>query len=410
MDQEIDLREIVAALLKYKFWIAGLALVAAAAAAIISLLQPSTYEASALVVVTKPQYELQFDSRIRSLTGNVQPAYKAYPVLARSDAVVAALVADLGDELTANERSVDRFRKKLDAENASDPSIIRLTVKDGNPDRAARVTNVWADQFVETANELYAQRSDDLDFFTAQKTEAEAELDQAEAALSEFEARNRTAVLQTQLLTMRSALTNTLKAIHPMEMTIQDARALRDRLTTQERSAAASPSDELTALLIEVNALNQDASRVQLQLSLDQDLGSKSVGDQIAFLDSLIVVLGNRLVTLQAQAAGLEPRILTAQQAYQDAQAEQERLTMARELAYETFDSLSRKAAEVRIEAQDTTGDVRIASHALPVPNPVAPRKTLNTLIAGAVGLLVGVVAALAIEYWKQGQTAPSSD
>ena len=29
--------------------------------------------------------------------------------------------------------------------------------------------------------------------------------------------------------------------------------------------------------------------------------------------------------------------------------------------------------------------------------------------IAGAVGLLVGVVAALALEYWKQGQPAPAS-
>ena len=72
--------------------------------------------------------------------------------------------------------------------------------------------------------------------------------------------------------------------------------------------------------------------------------------------------------------------------------------------------SLSRKATEAGIAAQDTTGDVRLASRATPSTDPVSPRKTLNTLIAGALGLLVGCVAALAIEYWRKGQQIESSN
>ena len=64
--------------------------------------------------------------------------------------------------------------------------------------------------------------------------------------------------------------------------------------------------------------------------------------------------------------------------------------------------SLSRKAAEARIAAQDETGEVRLASRAAAPTRPTSPRKTLNTLVGGALGLLVGILAALGIEYWRR--------
>ena len=134
----------------------------------------------------------------------------------------------------------------------------------------------------------------------------------------------------------------------------------------------------------------------QLQLSVPQELGDRTVGDQIAFLSSLIQVLENRLVLLEERAQDLEPDILTLQAAYQEVQTEEERLKTAQELARDTFVSLSRKATEARIAAQDTTGDVRLASRATPLDDPVSPRKTLNTLGAGVLGLLIGS-AALAL-------------
>jgi uncharacterized protein involved in exopolysaccharide biosynthesis len=404
MDQEIDLRDYIAVLLKYKFWIVALAIVFAVIAAVVSLLLAPTYEAAALVVVAKPQYELEFDERIRSVEGSVTPPYKAYPTLARSDEVISTLMAEMGDDLADDERTVDAMRKKLAAQNGSDPSLIRLSVQDGAPVRAAEIANLWAQQFVEAANELYTQSSDNLDFFTAQEAEAQAALAEAEHALSEFQGDNRSAILQTQLLTAQTALTTTLESAYAIEMAFDDARVLQDRLHALEPTAAALPGDELAALLIQVTALNRDQSGIQLELSLDPDLGDRTAGDQVAFVDSLVELLESRLAKLHEQAADLEPTILFAQEVYEDARAQQDRLTTARDLAYETYLTLSHKAAEARIEAQDATGDVLLASRATPVYDPVSPRKALNTLVAGAVGLLLGIVAALAIEYWRQGK------
>jgi uncharacterized protein involved in exopolysaccharide biosynthesis len=404
MEQEIDLREYIAVLFKRKVWIVSLAVLAAVGAAVVSLLIPPTYRATALVVVTKPQYKMQFDPNFEPLPGNVQPPYKAYPLLAESDEVVAALIDDLGDTLPAEDQTVSALGSKLTSQNGGDPSVIRLSVEDSDPRRAAQIANAWANRFVQVANELYAQDTDELAFFLEQQNQAQAQLAQAEQALIDFQARNPATLLETQLLHMHATLTADLQAVHSMETIIQDARSLRDRLQMQAISDNASPSDELTLLLIEVKALGHGGAAIQVEFSTLQDLQDKTVGDQIAFLDALILVLESRLAQLEEQARSWEPEILALQEASQKALTEQDQLTTAHELARETFVSLSRKVTEARIAAQDTMGDVRTASLATPPLKPISPRKAFNVAIAGALGLLVGIVAVLGVEYWQQGK------
>ena len=92
MEEEIDLRAYVAVLIRYWKWIAGLALVAAVAAFVVSLLLPSSYEASAVVIITEPRYQMQFDPRFATVD-QWTPAYKAFPTLATSDEVLQRVLA-----------------------------------------------------------------------------------------------------------------------------------------------------------------------------------------------------------------------------------------------------------------------------------------------------------------------------
>jgi len=93
MEEEIDLRAYVLVLLKYWKWILGTTAAAAVVALVVSFLLPPTYEATALVVIKQPQYVMQFDPRFETLTQ--QPAYKAYPDLAKGDEVLEALCVRL---------------------------------------------------------------------------------------------------------------------------------------------------------------------------------------------------------------------------------------------------------------------------------------------------------------------------
>ena len=83
MEEEIDLRPYIEALISKWYWIVGAAVVAGIVAFIVSSMLPPSYEATALVAVTQPTEIVEFDARIRSVD-ETQPL-KAYPEIAMSD-------------------------------------------------------------------------------------------------------------------------------------------------------------------------------------------------------------------------------------------------------------------------------------------------------------------------------------
>ena len=91
MEEEIDLRAYIEVLLHHWKWIAGLALILAIIAFVITSLQPAIYQASAVVIVTRPRYQIQFDPRFPT-SQNWTPAYNAFPTLATSDDILQDVV------------------------------------------------------------------------------------------------------------------------------------------------------------------------------------------------------------------------------------------------------------------------------------------------------------------------------
>jgi uncharacterized protein involved in exopolysaccharide biosynthesis len=405
-EQEIDLRVYIAAVLRYKFWIAGLAALSAFVALGISLVLPKTFEGQALVAILEPQYILRFDERIEDPDPTV-PAYRAYPTLALSDEVLSSLIEVLGEYLAPEERTIRTLREKLSASQGSDPSLVSLTVQDDDPERAAAIANAWATVFARHANETYGQSEQQLSFFQTQMENAQADLTAAEQAMIELQARDPSSILQAQLSSKRAALNEYLNTSRSVRFIVQDARSLQERLRSQDEQSRSSLGDELTALFLQVDALNRSSLPVQLQIS-GEGLATKTVGEQIQFLDSLIAVLEAKLELLEDQAQSIEPEIMALQQQLQQAVTDQNRLDRELAVAREAYVSLARKVAEAQIAAQDTAGTVRLASVALPQDKPVSPHPLRNGVIGGALGLLVGVMGALALVYWRQGEVKTS--
>lgn len=405
MEDEIDLRAYVTILFRHKFWIAGLSLIAALTAFGVSSLMPPTYEATALVAAIKPSYLIQFDPRVQTVQtqSDLQPSYRAYPALALGDGLVAKLEGALAAELSSTPYPLAELQKKMEAQGGTDASIIELTVKDEDPERAATIVNLWAELFVESTNQLYGKSEQDLALFEGQLPEAEQVLSSAEQALIDFQALNQAGILGTQLESKRTALGQYLAGARMLRMIIEDAKSLHARLSTQDPSLRASLSDEIASLFVEIESLNSDGLPIQLQLSGQQGLSEKTVGEQATYLASLIRALEDKCVILEAEAEGLEPDILRLQQRLQEEQTREGRLSMARGIAEETYRTLTRKVAETRIAAQDTEASVRLASRAAVPSIPVAPRRLMNTLLAGALGFFVGVLGAFGVEYWRSG-------
>ena len=226
MEDEIDLRKYADILIRQWKWVIGLAVVSGLVAFIVSSLIAPTYEATALVVVTQPRYQLQFDPRIETVA-QPQQAYRAYPELALSDDLVLQVMGTLGGTLDADKRDLASFRERLSAEAGSDPTLVRLAATGTDPNQAQAIVNAWAALYVAYANELYQQQSNSVTFFEAQVAEASQELEKAEQALIDFQARNPINVVNAQLSSKLTALTNYLAADRTMSLITQDARSLQ---------------------------------------------------------------------------------------------------------------------------------------------------------------------------------------
>jgi succinoglycan biosynthesis transport protein ExoP len=301
-----------------------------------------------------------------------------------------------------NTSTFQGLRGSISASAGADPSLLHLKAANGDPEQAARVANTWAEQYVEYVNELYGRRSEDVVFFSEQFEAARSALEAAEQALVEYEARNQEAIFQARLDAKRLALEDYLNAQHELTLIIGDAQALRGQLVGQPASAPASLSNDLAALLLEIQGLSRDDELpLQLQVTGGGSLSNKTVGEQASLLNDLVAALVDRSAEIEMQAETLSAEILPLQEALQGAITEKERLTRAQEVAHGTFTTLANKVEEARIAAQDETGEVRLASRASVPTSPVGPRKLMNTAMAGILGLFVGVFAAFFVEYWQ---------
>jgi uncharacterized protein involved in exopolysaccharide biosynthesis len=122
------------------------------------------------------------------------------------------------------------------------------------------------------------------------------------------------------------------------------------------------------------------------------------VAEQAALLGTLIKVVQDKSVEIQQQIKALEPDILALQKQQQAAQVELDRLTRERDVAKDTYLTLTRKVNETDLAAQDSGGGVQLASQASLPGEPVSGRKLLNVVLGGLLGLVLGVIGAFVID------------
>jgi succinoglycan biosynthesis transport protein ExoP len=406
VEDEIDLRVYINVLIRYWRLIVGLTVTAAVAAFVVTSLLPRSYEATTVVVVTQPLYQFQFSPQIQNLeSASAQQLLtgKAALDLATSDAMLQEVLDAVGNDLLSKERTLTALREMVKAKIGGDPSIVNLTANNSDPQRVAKIANTWADLYVRQINDLYGQAGEQLKFFETQLAQATGDLDKAEQALVDFQKRNDSSVLQAQLNAKQGALSTYLNLGESLTMLLQNVHSLQDQLSRQPASDPSTLGDDLSALALQVNALNAQSNiPIQLQMPSTGSFSNKTVGQQAAYLADLANTIGAKQVEVKQQADALPTEIRTLQGQIQETNTESARLTRQRDLAQTVYTTLAQKVGETRIAAQDTSGRVRLASAAAVPDQPLSAKRLTKTAIAAALGLFVGVIAAFAIEYFKQ--------
>ena len=408
MEDEIDMRIYINMLIRHWRLIAAVTLLAGVVALAVSFVSPARYQATALVLVTRPLYQIQFSPAIQNLpeTSAAQQLLsgKAALDLATSDTLLQQLLLKVGDGLSADERNLDSLRKLLKAKAGSDPSIINLSVTTRDAQQAAHVADIWASLYVRQVNDVYGQSADQLKFFEGQLAQAKNDLDAADQALIEFQKRNDSAILQAQLSAKQSALGNYLAMNESLIVLQHNVKNLQDQLARRPADSPSSLGDDLAQLMLQVSAFSAQSSSLPIQLQMPNSgrLSDRTVGQQAAYLADLAKTIETKQAEAKKQAEALPVEIKALQGQIQETNTEAARLTRQRDLAQNVYTTLAQKVKETGISAQDTSGRVRVASGAVAPERPMSKKLLTNTALGLVLGLMAIVLVVFAMEYFRE--------
>lgn len=411
MEEEIDLRSYIIVLIKYWYWIVGLAIVAAIIAWVISSFIPPTYEATALVTATQSRYQLQFDPRFQNIPDTaiqslLESQYRTYPTLASSDDLLKQLAAETGWSLDDLKRSI----KTMTETNA--PNLLALTVTGHDPDEVAVTVNRWAELFVDKANALYGSQGE-LEQFNQQQQIVAKSLAEADTALTAFRAESglgfanpgvnnatsasgsSSSLIEQRLQAKNSLLTN-------YETELVRSRQMRQEVRLLRESTTASTSPTLIAgLLAEmINAgVVEESQPYQIELN---------AVDPLASLAAMGQALESRAAAIETEVEQLNGEIMALQSKLATQKEQLEQLIRDRDVKAEAYAVISRKVQEAQIDAfssGSSAGKVQIASRAAAPTAPLSSDRLRNTAIAGVLGLMVGIFGVFALEWWREDES-----
>ena len=154
-----------------------------------------------------------------------------------------------------------------------------------------------------------------------------------------------------------------------------------------------SPSESIPGSLIENVRISSDKDRGLIKVIVQS--GSPQNAAKIA---NAWAELGVQRIAMEG--AQVSERLLdVAEQNWREAEDE-----MAKEVALAIYKKIAYEIEEEKIKAQAQAKEAQVVSPAVPPRGPIEPRKTQNVLVAGALGLLVGIFGALALEYFEAGK------
>jgi len=407
MEEEIDLREYIDVIVKRWKVVLGIPLLAIIMAALVSfLLLPPVYEAKAGVVITKVKSEVAFEPKYQTLLEeDLASKRKALLALVKSSSVASRVITKLGSLLKPEEREVVALLNMVDA--TADGDLIEVKVRASEPGKVTAIANAWGQAYEDYVNGLYSGTPQSLSDIQAQAIATEVNYQKAEEALARFLGDNKIDALTREIEARQNTLADYYEAGRGLDRLIADAEALRAQLRGGASSSAPTAAgDSLATLFLRAKAFTLSSGLpAQLQLSLDQiPTAGKDTALLIKEIEALTADLQARKDEIQTflSKGTLEQELRQLQEQLEREQARKRELTQRRDLAWETYNTLARKVAEVGIASQVRDTEVRFAVPAVEPERPVGPKKTMNIAIAGVLGLMVGVFGAFVVEYWEK--------
>lgn len=438
MEDEIDLRPWLLAVLRRWRLVAGLSVLLALLATSVAFMQPRSSEASAevLIVPTSAQITLdqRFVSRDATMLTNTTFQRQTLIGLATSSELARRVITESKGIAAPTPTQLEALLGRIRVSTQGD--ILRITASGNNEAEALELAEDWGRSYERLIIETFS-RDDLLTTLVSEQIDtAQQRYETEQVALEAFYAQGRNLEIERQIRSLQGLIDGSLEAertlyqiytrrTQELELILQDAATLREQLLTNTSDELASA---LTMLALRARANGVSELPLQLSLATASELGTVPV--TLSDLDDLIVVLREQRDRLAQEATriaaaigsgetGLTGLDSTAVNQYQaqlaelkraseQLRAEERQLIQRRDTAVASVDLLQRKFEEQRIAELTPQISVRMFSSSVERPSSVLTQLVLYGTAGLLIGIIIGSIVALALEFASMRQPRPT--
>lgn len=421
VEPTVDPRRLMAVLVRRRWQILGVCLLAVIPVAVSSYLTPSLYRSTTLVEVNpEPAQVLPYRDVTSPASANAlyymttqEQALRGPGLMLR----VSKRLAASPDAALAAESS--RLAGRLRIEQVPNSEVFRISYQAPRPETAAQVANTFAEEYIASHFESQQDtRRKARDVLQRELALLERQVQQSEQQLVEYSQSHdmhwvdaaETDVAQQQLASLSKQLLDADAAAVAAQVRLATLKAATvqsfpDKLMTpvlsERMSALMQLEHDLTALRTSfgenwpaVVQKRREVELVQQQLEREKRQAIAQAVDQ---------------ATLDARAAGEQRRLLSISKAeqervvntLQDASIQYNIIRREVDTNRKLYEGVLERLKETAITSSTAFGNIHVLEPAVPDKSAASPNVAWNLALALLLGLSLGVCVALVGDFWR---------
>jgi len=389
---------------------------------VVSLVMPKTYKGVASVLLN---YKGVDPVTGMTMPGQLMPGYVATQIDVLSSKNVALRVIDRL-QLASNPVVIEQYRsdtngkgtvrdwlaelllKKLDITPSRESSVVEISFKGSDPDFVAAVANAFAEEYQKLTIQLKVEPAKKAAQYFNEQTKAQRDaLEAAQARLSKYQQEHGIVSVDNRL-DVESNRLNDLSAQLVMAQGQAMEAASRKRAAAGADSPDVANSPLIQNLRVSLSAAESKLAEMGQRLDRNhpQYQSAKAEVEQLrANLNAQLQATSNSVgsnASILSQREGAIRAALSEQKAkVLELNRTRDELNVLQkdvESAQRSFDAISMRLSQTKMEGQADQSDVAILNPAVAPIDPWIPRLPLNVALAIVVGGILGVGFALLAE------------
>jgi len=251
-NNELELRDYIEVLLRQKWIIVLVFLVTAISAGVGALyLVKPVYQASALLMISKPGYQVELEPKIKTSIP-LEISIETYKNLIRSADLERKVIKKLGLDQPPDELTIEALNNMVSVEAVSKTDLIRISIKSGVPGKAKKIVDTWLALFIEENKDLGLRETKEAQSFIENQLEiSEQNLFAAEEELCKFNEKSKIDSLKKEIEEKLTKMISYELKLGDVRISLKKEEAklnqIKVQMAAQEKILTSADISQLTA-------------------------------------------------------------------------------------------------------------------------------------------------------------------